>query len=84
MNDSLPTGHRKMKASFKDVLVFVFVSIVLVQVYFGMAQTVEALQPANMVKSFRLSSLRGSSACNSFSVGDTLRARECCKPPHDG
>jgi len=72
MNDSLPRGHRRMKISFKDVLVFVFVSIFLVQVYFGMAQTVEALQPANMVKSFRLSSLRGSSACNSFSVGDTL------------
>lgn len=46
MNDSLRRGNFRMKLMFKRFVAFVFVCVVLVQVYFGMAQIVEALQPA--------------------------------------
>jgi len=61
-----------MKISFKHVLVCVFVSIVLVQVYFGIVQIVQGFSSGNMIKSFSLKSLRKEGIVNCFVVGDTL------------
>jgi hypothetical protein len=61
-----------MKVSFKDFLVCAFISIVMVQVYFGIVQIVQGIGSENMIKSFSLRSLRKEGRVNCFVVGDTL------------
>jgi len=62
-----------MKGTFKSVLALVFVLVVLVQIYLGVVQAVEAIGSDSILKSFTLKSSRGSNIADRFVVGDTLR-----------